>query len=848
VRAIRNGDTAAHSINRQTNMFKSSFAQEILEETKHHNSSNLQDAILPIQRHSLYKSQFAASTHGPLDNIDVNIEDEPPDRPSSKFGNRPPSVLDNINIPGNNNETAEFQTSDLGTSDFSSSEIWPSTSSSPFEYTQRYRRCSFGDSVPGQVATQNSFLNLQSSMQFSYLKRACMELDLGLGEDDWNSIAANLLKDFNKNVRNIAINTSENFVNLGDFLSELQSYREEKRRSKLKDDNSNFSREDSISEEELNEHLSSKALTAKLAAKELETLQVRLECQQLYNDNLQLREEFKQLKQISNPKKYLDLQKEIEHLHWQLNKMENSRKLYELATGQLVTFLEQVSSSLSTSTSSRGSQSTLAEIGGLSSENILHAKRLSLASLDMARSQSMPGLVLADTLASIPKNRRISAREKRVRRSSSVSKTRVSSTSPLPSLAEQDDPKQANESVPGVPNPASHIRSLNSDNQSTDSFPLYRRSNSVSDPLCVSTPKSYKSRLKTKDIESDSELSKRGTLTSLSSSSSASPPSTDTSRSRDNCSSESLASVGMVKKTGHSRSMSSLLAEPKVLSLTAPQLELVSGEQKVVLASKASRLLKTVKLMLAREKSYNVSSAEGRKRGRKVNKSAYQHRCSGSPCDSGCPEPVAVGAVLRTTPASSFDTHTQFSDTQEIHTKVLDKIEPSKKDADQAPIATGDKNKKYYLAKQDRLFATKEETGVNPPSYNNKTLPDYLQTRKNKNLSRRDSRGSSISIKVEPTEEDNCVMCIKEREIDGRRSVKTRAASREESVHRTPIIPENKVDRSKSDAQEKIRNEKEEPDTVKSKTNSSSKFIKRSRSFSRIFSYSMLNRSKEYRL
>ena len=65
-----------------------------------------------------------------------------------------------------------------------------------------------------------------------------MELDLGLDEDDWNSIAANLLKDFNKNIRNIAINNIENFVNLGDFLSELQSYREEKRRTKLKDDNS----------------------------------------------------------------------------------------------------------------------------------------------------------------------------------------------------------------------------------------------------------------------------------------------------------------------------------------------------------------------------------------------------------------------------------------------------------------------------------------------------------------------------------------------------------------------------------------------------------------------------------
>ena len=71
-----------------------------------------------------------------------------------------------------------------------------------------------------------------------FLFKACMELDLGLDEDDWNSIASNLLKDFNKNIRNIAINNIENFVNLGDFLSELQSYREEKRRHKLKDDNS----------------------------------------------------------------------------------------------------------------------------------------------------------------------------------------------------------------------------------------------------------------------------------------------------------------------------------------------------------------------------------------------------------------------------------------------------------------------------------------------------------------------------------------------------------------------------------------------------------------------------------
>ena len=63
-------------------------------------------------------------------------------------------------------------------------------------------------------------------------------MDLGLTEDDWDSIASNLLKDFNKNVRNVAITSLENFVILGDFLSELQSHREEKKSSKSKDDNS----------------------------------------------------------------------------------------------------------------------------------------------------------------------------------------------------------------------------------------------------------------------------------------------------------------------------------------------------------------------------------------------------------------------------------------------------------------------------------------------------------------------------------------------------------------------------------------------------------------------------------
>jgi len=124
----------------------------------------------------------------------------------------------------------------------------------------------------------------------------------------------------------------------------------------------------------------------------------------------------------------------------------------------------------------------------------------------------------------------------------------------------------------------------------------------------------------------------------------------------------------------------------------------------------------------------------------------------------------------------------------------------------------------------------------------------YNKTKKTKNLSRQDSRGSSISINYEQGDEDNCVMCLKEKELEGKKSVKTRAASIEQRIHNLEPGADNKVHRSKSDAQEKMLNEKEIVDSVKTKSSSSSKFIKRSRSFSRIFSYSMLNRSKEYRL
>ena len=164
-----------------------------------------------------------------------------------------------------------------------------------------------------------------------------------------------------------------------------------------------------------------------------------------------------------------------------------------------------------------------------------------------------------------------------------MSKTRVSSTSPLPSLQEQEDPQEDGDEEDKRRRRRAEEESEELGNRSTDSIRgHYQRSHSVSDPLCVSTPKAYKTRLlqRRANVEtSEEERSKRGTLTSLSSSSSASPPSTDTSRSgRDEHSSDSIPSLLRARKANTSRSLSSLLSDSK--SSVAP-LELASPEAKV---------------------------------------------------------------------------------------------------------------------------------------------------------------------------------------------------------------------------------------------------------------------------
>ena len=140
---------------------------------------------LSVSCFHLFCFQFAASTHGPLDAISLASEDltHPGSRQLDNNDNstdsllqgglqhnqdlgvrttaelrpRASSTLDlrasevgsksgdlfqsgNLGSPRDKMAAAEmFQTSDLGTSDFSSSELWPSASPSPFDYSQRYR-------------------------------------------------------------------------------------------------------------------------------------------------------------------------------------------------------------------------------------------------------------------------------------------------------------------------------------------------------------------------------------------------------------------------------------------------------------------------------------------------------------------------------------------------------------------------------------------------------------------------------------------------------------------------------------------------------------------------------------
>ena len=114
-------------------------------------------------------------------------------------------------------------------------------------------------------------------------------------------------------------------------------------------------------------------------------------------------------------------------------------------------------------------------------------------------------------------------------------------------------------------------------------------------------------------------------------------------------------------------------------------------------------------------------------------------------------------------------------------------------------------------------------------------------------------QGQREKKRLEDEQEDNCIMCLQERaEISEKNDWKLSGCSEPRYSANKGMLIDSKVQRSKSDAQDKASEEEDLSiyiQGLKSKNSTiSSKLIKRSKSFNRIFSYSMLNRSKQYRL
>ena len=135
------------------------------------------------------------------------------------------------------------------------------------------------------------------------------------------------------------------------------------------------------------------------------------------------------------------------------------------------------------------------------------------------------------------------------------------------------------------------------------------------------------------------------------------------------------------------------------------------------------------------------------------------------------------------------------------------------------------------------------------------SVPTMVPTVKKRSSQKREApqpQGLREKKRLEDGEEDNCIMCLKERaEISEKNDSKLSRCSEQRYSANKKMVIDSKVQRSKSDAQDKALEEdlsiyiqglKSKNDTI------SSKLIKRSKSFNRIFSYSMLNRSKQYRL
>lgn len=144
--------------------------------------------------------------------------------------------------------------------------------------------------------------------------------------------------------------------------------------------------------------------------------------------------------------------------------------------------------------------------------------------------------------------------------------------------------------------------------------------------------------------------------------------------------------------------------------------------------------------------------------------------------------------------------------------------------------------------------------GQHPPVVRKRSSQKREAPRPNKLLSR------TNSAETQP-EEENCIMCIRERSESLGPRMKTSSVSEQRLANKRPVsgcqrsvTDLNRIQRSKSDAQDKHGGDHlgvSQPGAVRNNRNTnsiSSKLIKRSMSFNRIFNSSMLSKSKEYRL
>ena len=65
-----------------------------------------------------------------------------------------------------------------------------------------------------------------------------------------------------------------------------------------------------------------------ISERDTELIRVRLECQRLLEENREVKEQLKHIQSYTNPKKQVEMEKEIENLKWHLSIVSSSLKKY----------------------------------------------------------------------------------------------------------------------------------------------------------------------------------------------------------------------------------------------------------------------------------------------------------------------------------------------------------------------------------------------------------------------------------------------------------------------------------------------------------------------------------------